>query len=198
MQPVGNKLDRFFIPLNDRFINQSENNPEPLVGPWAKNTVKLLRNMEPLATYSNNSVECKGEFLLFSDELVIHVSPRGFFRPRLDTERRFPLSAIDPAALRGTCRRWNYAGLGIILGIFSLGVCRGLRDTLWSLPIIVAGFVLSLVAIRAGFRLVEVAQFQNRDGSWAFSVFIHDHDREKFESFVHAITHQIQVSKKAT
>jgi hypothetical protein len=27
MQPVGNKLDRFFIPLNDRFVNPSENNP---------------------------------------------------------------------------------------------------------------------------------------------------------------------------
>jgi hypothetical protein len=24
MQPVSNKLDRFFIPLNDRFMNQSE------------------------------------------------------------------------------------------------------------------------------------------------------------------------------
>jgi hypothetical protein len=24
---MGNKLDRFFIPLNDRFVNPSENNP---------------------------------------------------------------------------------------------------------------------------------------------------------------------------
>jgi hypothetical protein len=31
MQPVANKLDRFFIPLNDRFMSPSENNPAPLV-----------------------------------------------------------------------------------------------------------------------------------------------------------------------
>jgi hypothetical protein len=31
MQPAGNKLDLFFIPLNDRFVNPSKNNPEQLV-----------------------------------------------------------------------------------------------------------------------------------------------------------------------
>jgi hypothetical protein len=153
--------------------------------------------MEPLVTYSVNSVECKSEFLLFSDEIIVRASPRGFFRPRVHVERRFPLTTIDPVVLSGTYRRKNYIGLGALLVLFSFGVCRGLRNTLWSLPIIVAGFVTGIVAIRAGFRLVEFARFQRRDGTWAFSVFVYDRDREKFESFVHALAEQIQVAKKA-
>lgn len=154
--------------------------------------------MQPLATYSVNSVECKSEYLLFADEIVVRSLPRGFFRPRLDTERRFRLAAIEPAVFRATYRRWNYVGLGIILlAISSLGVCRGLRETLWPLPILVCGFVMSIAAIRDGFRMVEFARFDAQDGSWAFSVFGYGHDREKFERFVHAVADQMHAAKKA-
>jgi hypothetical protein len=40
---------------------------------------------------------------------------------------------------------------------------------------------VGVVAVRAGFRLVEFAQFQKQDGGWAFSVFVYDRNQEPFK-----------------
>jgi hypothetical protein len=81
--------------------------------------------------------------------------------------------------------------------VFSLVVCRGLRDTLWSLPVIIVILTMGILLIRAALRQVEFANFQRHDGSLAFSVYVYDGKREKFESFIHALTNQIQVAQKA-
>jgi hypothetical protein len=80
--------------------------------------------------------------------------------------------------------------------VLALLACRGLRDTLWDIPVISVLFIMGLWLMFAGAGVIECAQFRTRNGDGEFRIPA-ENDRERFESFIHALTNQIQVATKA-
>jgi hypothetical protein len=152
--------------------------------------------MEPIATYSAHSIEWKSDFFLFGDAIVLRYS-RGIFGQR--GEERFPLTTLDPAYVRLKFRRDVFITAGGLIALFSLLV--GVRlfaahAISWPLLFVVAAFVFGVVLVRAGFRMVECAQFQTQGGGVGFRIPCYGR-HDEFEAFIGAVAGRILDAKRA-
>jgi len=153
--------------------------------------------MEPIATYSTRSIEWKNDFFLFGDAIVLRYS-RGLIGTR--GEQRIPLKTLEPSYVRLNFRRDVFITSGGLIALFSFLV--GLRlytahAISWPLLFVAGTFVFGVMLIRAGFRMVECAEFQTQGGGAVFRILCYGRRRDEFETFIGAVVGRIQDAKRA-
>jgi hypothetical protein len=156
-------------------------------------------HMEPLATYSDRIVGAKRQFTLISDAVLVSgstISGTSF-------ELRVPLDSLQPTRSRIFYRQSAFwagvmlaGGAGFVLII--LTNLPGLVD--WrSVPVlgIITLGILGLVLALITGRKLEVARFITTSGVVGLDIIRGGRERDRFQSFVDAVTQQIQSRRAA-
>jgi len=154
--------------------------------------------MEPIATYSDRIVSAKRQFTLTPDAVLVSGSTISGTR----FEVRVPLDLLRPERSLIFYRQSAFwAGVGLAAGAgFVLIIISNLPGIDWvSVPIlsIIALGVLGLLFAFITRRKLEVARFLTTRGTVGLDVIRAGRERERFQSFVDAVSHQIQTRRAA-
>ena len=154
--------------------------------------------MDSIATYSDRIVSAKRQFTLMPDAVLVSGSTISGTR----FELRVPLDSLQPERSRIFYRQSAFwAGVGLAGGAgFVLIIITNLPGIEWvSVPIlsIIALGVLGLLFAFITGRRLEVARFLTTSGTVGLDVIRAGRERDRFQSFVDAVTHQIQSRRAA-
>ncbi len=154
--------------------------------------------MESIATYSDRIVSAKRQFTLTPDAVLVSGSTISGTR----FELHVPLDSLQSSRSRIFYRQSAFwAGVGLAGGAgFVLIILANLPGIeWWSVPVlgIIALGVLGLAFALITGRRLEVARFITTSGVVGLDVIRAGRERDRFESFVDAVTHQIQLRRTA-
>jgi hypothetical protein len=167
--------------------------PRPLNGFALDRTT----TMQPIATYAETRLEGRRKFTLLPDRLL--VSGKGFAG---DVELSFELATLSPVIDRCRIRPrfFRYGFLLLLLPWCSLAMfrfaIRGDSASDWitvAASLSIVGFIIAAVSVRK----VEYAMFKSQAGVAAVDIARAGREADRFDSFIDAVTKQIQVAKGA-
>ena len=160
--------------------------------------VRLLKRMDPIATYSEVRFDGKRTFMLFQDRIYI----RGKWTLKSDFDIEFPLVWIDPNYYRMNIRNGAFMG-GIWIAVVSFVICTilvsGFKMTFAdNAPFLVAVLGFSgLILSAATYRKVQFLCFMGRGGGKIFDIARSGKQAEQLDSFIDALTKQIKLVREA-
>lgn len=151
--------------------------------------------MNPIATYTEARFDGKRTFHLFEDKVIV----RGKATLGGDFETAIPLASLTPSFARLRSRhRAFFGGIWIMVGSSILAYVVGAISQKNSSEVV--GFfcalgIAGLVLLLATAKKVEWVQFNTDAGVTVLTIARAGKEKDKFDSFVEALTSQITVAR---